>query len=126
MMQSTLWVFLGSGLGGSCRFWSAYAIYAIFGKSFPIGTLMINVTGSFIMGFLYVLILQRSSHLIHLYQPFLLVGFLGGYTTFSSFSIESLLLIEAGQYPSAILYISLSFALCLSATWLGLSLARQL
>lgn len=126
MIKSTLWVFLGSGLGGSCRFWAAYCIYAIFGKSFPIGTLIINVTGSFIMGFLYVLILQRFSHLIQLYQPLLLVGFLGGYTTFSSFSIESLLLIEAGNYHYAILYILLSFAVCLSATWLGLTLARQL
>lgn len=126
MIKSTLWVFLGSGIGGSCRFWAAYVIYAIFGKNFPIGTLVINVTGSFIMGVLYVLILDRASNLIQFYQPLLLVGFLGGYTTFSSFSVESLLLMEAGNYTYAALYILLSFALCLSATWLGLTLARQL
>lgn len=125
-MKNTLLVFLGSGVGGVCRFWASYFVYALLGRSFPAGTLFVNVTGSFIMGLLFTLFLERASSLAPVYQPLFLIGVLGGYTTFSSFSIETFNLFESGNYTYALANIALSLVLTLAAVSLGVLLGRHL
>ena len=126
MVNANLRIFLGCGLGGLARFWVSNLMYAWMGKAFPIGTLVVNVTGSLLMGFLFIFVLERFEGLAHVWRPLLLIGFLGGYTTFSSFSIETFNLIEAGHYFGAVLNVLLSVALCLIAAWLGVIAGRQL
>src|SRR3989338_7008771 len=96
-MSEIVLVFFGAGIGGVLRFVLGSFVYAYTGREFPYGTLVINVTGSFIMGFLYVLITQKFENLTPQLTALLLVGVLGGYTTFSSFSIETLRLFEDGK-----------------------------
>jgi CrcB protein len=122
-MNPLLLIALGGGLGAVTRYLAANAVYDFLGRNFPHGTLFVNVSGSFIMGLLAELILQRS--LAPEYRAALLVGFLGGYTTFSSFSLETLYLFEEGGAPKALLNIFLSVTLCLAGVWLGLLLGRQ-
>lgn len=125
-MINTLLIFFGAGLGGVFRFWISNGAYLLLGRQFPYGTLVVNVTGSFLMGFLYILILERFDAIGQPLRAFLLIGFLGGYTTFSAFSMETLILIEGGELFRAVLNISLSVSLCILLTWLGVIGARQL
>ncbi len=118
-------IFLGAGLGGVSRFAISNLFYALLGREFPYGTLIVNVSGCFLMGLLFFLILERVSELAPYLRSFLLIGFLGGYTTFSSFSIETLNLIENGAWTSACLNILLSMGLCLLAVWIGAMGGKQ-
>ncbi len=120
--MALLWVFLGCGIGGMLRYWVSVLLRA---QSFPYATLIVNVSGSFLIGLLASLFLARWNHLSFL-KPLLLVGFLGGYTTFSSFSLETWRLLESGNHLGAICNIALSLILCLFAVWLGLCLGRQI
>jgi fluoride exporter len=121
-----LLIFIGSGIGGLTRYGVANLIYYLFGRHFPLGTLIVNISGSLLMGFLFVLILDRANQIAPHLRALLLIGFLGGYTTFSSFSIETVNLFENGEIVSAMMNIVLSVVLCLSATWVGIILGRQL
>ena len=124
--MDTVLIFFGAGLGGIFRYWISNAVYWCCGRQFPYGTLVVNASGSFLMGFLFVLILERFGALGPQLRSFLLIGFLGGYTTFSTFSIETLILFENGAWFSAILNVLLSIMLCLSLAWLGVIGGRQL
>jgi len=124
-MNQLVAIAAGGALGALMRFWAANGVAAWLGKDFPYGTLLINVTGSLAIGFLYVLFVERFDVNV-LWRPFLIIGFLGAYTTFSSFSLETLLLIEAGEPLKAFLNVLLSVSLCLAATTIGLLLGRQL
>lgn len=115
----------GGALGALLRFWVASGVAAWLGKDFPYGTLIINVTGSLAIGVLYVLLVERFDVNV-LWRPFLIIGLLGAFTTFSSFSLETLVLIEAGELLKAFLNVLLSVSLCLAATTVGLLLGRQL
>jgi CrcB protein len=86
-MSHYILIFLGCGLGGISRYWISNGIHLLFGQRFPYGTLIVNVTGSFLMGLLFILILDRFYTLAPQLRAFFLVGLLGGYTTFSSFSV---------------------------------------
>jgi fluoride exporter len=125
-MMNTGLIFLGAGLGGICRYWVSNGTYWFLGRQFPYGTLFVNATGCFIMGFLFVLMLERFNDLGQHFRSLLLVGFLGGYTTFSSFSIETLNLYENGDWFAAGLNIVLSISICIVLTWLGVVWGRQL
>lgn len=125
-MNNLILIFIGAGLGGVLRFWVSNATYLLLNRNFPYGTLLVNVSGSFLMGILFVIILERFNGLGPQLRALLLIGFLGGYTTFSSFSIETLNLFEAGEMVNAILNIVLNTSLCLVATWAGIILGRQL
>lgn len=124
-MTNLFLIFLGAGLGGVCRYGVANMVYWCIGRNFPYGTLMVNATGSFLMGFLFVFLIERVDGIAPELRSFLLVGFLGGYTTFSSFTIETLNLYENGAWMAAGLNIILSVVICMGLTWLGAMGARQ-
>jgi CrcB protein len=122
-----LWIALGSALGGMARYACAGAIGAWLGQGFPYGTLVINVLGSFVIGFFSALTgpggrLAVSSDA----SLFVTVGLCGGYTTFSSFSLQTLALAQAGAWPRAGLNIVASVVLCLASVWLGYMAAQAL
>ena len=125
-MIDSLLIFLGAGVGGVCRYWLSNGVYLLLNRPFPYGTLFVNATGAFLMGLLYVLILERFNGIGTQLRALLLIGFLGGYTTFSSFSIETLNLFESGEWLSATLNIVISVSLCLVLTYLGVLGGRQL
>ncbi|CAL1240122.1 fluoride efflux transporter CrcB [Candidatus Methylocalor cossyra] len=124
-MKLWLVVALGGSAGALARFWVANGVYAWLGRSFPVGTLVVNVSGCFLMGLLTELLLQRFP-LASGYRAGILVGFLGAYTTFSSFAIETLSLVEAGGLGKAAVNVLLSVVLCLAAVWFGLVIGRRL
>ncbi len=124
-MNQIIAIALGGSVGALARFLIANSIYSWFGRSFPIGTLFVNVSGCFVMGFLTALLMQRFAMVIEL-RAALLVGFLGAYTTFSTFAIETLYLFEEGNLQKAFLNIFLSVVLCLEAVWIGLVTGRRI
>lgn len=107
------------------RFWVAGWVYGLLGRGFPWGTLVVNVSGSLLMGFLYVMLVERLAVAAE-WRALLLVGFLGAFTTFSTFSLETLSLIEDGQLLRAMMNVLLSVVLCIVAAWVGMVLGRQL
>lgn len=116
-------VAIGGALGAVARYWLSNLIHAVAGREFPWATLSVNIVGSFLMGVLVILIVERWS-LSAEWRSVVLVGFLGAFTTFSTFSLETLALIELGEPVRALLYISASVILCVAATWGGASLAK--
>lgn len=125
-MQNIILIFIGCGLGGVLRYWIANSVYMLLGRGFPSGTLVVNISGAFLMGLLTVLAQERLSGIAVPMRALLTIGLLGGYTTFSTFSIETLNMIESANYLGAALNIALSIVLCLGGVWLGVALGRQL
>ena len=115
----------GGAVGALLRFYASNGVYALLGRGFPYGTLFVNVTGSIIMGFLYILFLDRLQVSPEL-RAALLVGVLGAFTTFSTFSIETLNLLENGEHIKAVMNIAMSVLLCVFGAWLGVVAGRQL
>ncbi|NOY63220.1 MAG: fluoride efflux transporter CrcB [Gammaproteobacteria bacterium] len=115
----------GGAAGAVMRFTMSNWVYAVVGRSFPYGTLAVNVLGSLLMGVLYVLLTDRVTISAE-WRGALLVGLLGAFTTFSTFSIETLNLIEQGERIKAVLNMVLSVGLCVGGTWLGVIMGRQL
>ncbi|MCP5142491.1 MAG: fluoride efflux transporter CrcB [Chromatiales bacterium] len=124
-MTQLLAIAAGGATGALLRFWVANGVYAALGRDFPYGTLVVNVAGSLAMGFLYVMLLERGA-LDPIWRAFLLIGLLGAFTTFSTFSIETLNLIEAGELPRALVNMVLSVAACLFAAYVGVLVGRSL
>lgn len=114
------WIGLGSALGGMGRYWCSGVIARAFGETFPWGTIVVNVSGSLIIGFLVTLMSPDGRLLVPTdARAFLAIGLLGGYTTFSSFSLQTLNLVRDGEWLWATANIFLSLTLCLAAVWLG-------
>ena len=124
-MNQVLAIAGGGALGALLRYWMSMGVYALAGRGFPYGTLAVNVLGSLVMGFLYIWLLERVPGGT-VVRAFLLIGLLGAFTTFSTFSIETLNLMEAGQFGKAVLNMFISVVLCVAAAALGVMLARQL
>ena len=124
-MKLILAVAAGGALGAVSRYWVSSWIHGKFGSAFPYGTLTVNVVGSLLMGFLYIVLLERLN-LEPLWRGLLLVGFLGAFTTFSTFSLETLNLLELREFDKALLNMTLSLVLCLAAAWTGMNIGRQL
>ena len=123
-MLSYIVVMLGGALGTGARFWASGLIAERAGEFFPLGTLIVNITGSFAIGFLAAFADPEGRFLLSpRFREFFLVGVCGGYTTFSSFSLQTLDLIRDGDWFKAGLNTLLSFACCLAAVWLGRILA---
>src|SRR5262245_51196459 len=116
---------VGGALGSVARYLLAVGLQRATGSSFPIGTLAVNVLGSFVIGLLYVWLIERSGSRPEL-RGFLIVGVLGGFTTFSSFSMETVTLMMQASYGRAALNVAASVALCLGATVSGVALGRQI
>lgn len=125
-MLTYFWVGVGGVIGTLGRFWLSGVVARHFGETFPWGTLMINVTGSFIIGFFSELTGPEGRFLVHSnLRQFFMIGICGGYTTFSSFSLQTLNLAREGELLYAGGNILLSVALCLVAVWLGYILAMN-
>lgn len=118
-------VAVGAALGGVSRYYLSTAIQQRIGIGFPLGTFVINVTGSLLLGFLIRYSLATPVVGVEL-RALLTTGFCGGYTTFSTYSFETAGLIEDGQYQRAFIYAFGSLLLALLGTFLGFLLARQL
>ena len=118
--MTVFWVMLGSALGGGARYWlSGLASHAI-GETFPLGTLIVNVTGSFVIGFFATLTGPDGRVFVGANaRQFVMSGLCGGYTTFSSFSLQTLNLARDGEMALAGASAVLSLTLCLVAVWAG-------
>jgi CrcB protein len=124
-MTQTLAIAAGGAVGALLRYWVSTAVYGLLGRGFPYGTLAVNLLGSFLMGFLFVMLNERLAAPPEL-RAALLIGLLGAFTTFSTFSIETFNLIEQADYLKAMANMVLSVVLCLALAWMGLVLGRQL
>jgi CrcB protein len=122
-----LCVALGSALGGVGRFWLSGIVAHRVGEIFPWGTLVVNVTGSFVIGLFVAMTGSDGRFLANpKFSQFFVAGICGGYTTFSSFSLQTLKLAQEGEWLHAGANVGLSFALCLAAVWLGHFLGQAL
>jgi fluoride exporter len=119
-----IWVAVGSAIGGVSRYLMAGAIWAATGPRFPWATLLVNVLGSFLIGIAAVMLATRSNELWPA-REFLIIGILGGFTTFSSFSYDSLRLMQSGFMVSALGYILASVVVCIACTAMGAWLAQR-
>ena len=117
MLKEIIWVGAGSAIGGISRFAIGQWISSIANISFPVSTFSINIIGSFLIGML--LALQSKHGLSTATMLFLTTGFCGGFTTFSTFSLENILLIKQGQMGMAFLYMTTSLILGLVAVYSG-------
>lgn len=118
---------IGSALGGIARYGCGLAAVALWGPGFPWGTLLINILGSIVIGGFATLTGPDGRLLVGtLARQFVMVGICGGYTTFSSFSLETLELLRHGRLPAALAYVALSLTLCLIGVWAGHSAARKI
>ncbi len=125
-MLNALWIFLGGGLGTLGRWWLSGVVANRFGQTFPWGTLVVNVSGCFVIG-LFATMTGPEGRLMApaSFRQFFMLGVCGGYTTFSSFSLQTLTLAEDGQWFKAGANSLASLGLCLVAVWLGHVLATS-
>lgn len=124
-MENYLFVFLGGGLGTTARYWLSGAVYRFLPTDFPYGNLVVNILGSFLIGVLMVSFEQRFAVNSSL-RVFLAIGILGGFTTFSSFSYETMALLRDAEMLRATINVAISILGCLSATYFGLLLGKIL
>ena len=124
-----MWTYVAIAIGGALGCWARFAqtnlVQAVYGRDFPFATMSINVIGSFLMGFLFIETVERLT-LSPILRTGILTGALGGYTTFSTFEMETLLLAEGGELLKAALYAALSVGLGFLAAFGGAYIARNL
>jgi CrcB protein len=126
-MLTYFWIMFGGALGTGARFWASGLVAERMGETFPLGTLFVNVTGSFVIGFFAAMTDPGGLFLVSpRVRQFVMIGILGGYTTFSSFSLQTLELARDGDWLRAGLNSVLSLVCCLVAVWLGRSIALLL
>lgn len=119
-MLSYLWIAIGGALGSVARFWFSGFVAQRVGETFPFGTILVNVTGSFAIGFFATLTSPDGRVLVSpSFRQFFMIGICGGYTTFSSFSLQTLNLANDGEWLYAGMNVVFSVILCLVAVWLG-------
>lgn len=119
-MLTYFWIMFGGALGSGARFWASGLVAERYGAVFPLGTLFVNVTGSFLIGVVAALADPGGPLLVSpRLRQFVMIGVCGGYTTFSSFSLQTLELAQAGDWLRAGANSVLSLVCCLVAVWLG-------
>lgn len=127
MLTQYLWVAIGGALGTTARYWLSGLAARLIGETFPWGTLLINVTGSFIIGFFATLTGPDGRVFVgSTARQFVMIGLCGGFTTFSSFSLQALNLANDGEWLYAGANVAGSVVLCLAAVWAGYALAVSL
>tara|TARA_B100000959_G_scaffold75199_1_gene79855 strand:+ start:9824 stop:10198 length:375 start_codon:yes stop_codon:yes gene_type:complete len=124
MMAKLAAIAIGGAAGSVLRYGVSQGIHTLVGRGFPWGTLVVNSLGSLLVGFIFVYLVERSA-VSEVLRAALFIGLLGGFTTFSTFSLETLVLIEEASYLKAVINIFISVVLCLGGAWLGMTLARQ-
>ncbi|MFT6778851.1 MAG: CrcB protein [Paraglaciecola sp.] len=125
MHTATMYIFiaLGGATGACLRYFLSQLMLQWFGKGFPFGTLLVNVVGSFFLGFLYSL-LEHGQLEAALWRTTIGIGFLGALTTFSTFSVDTLMLFQQGLWFKAALNVTLNILCCLFAAWLGTQIVK--
>ena len=125
MHTATMYIFiaLGGATGACLRYFLSQLMLQWFGKGFPFGTLLVNIVGSFFLGFLYSL-LEHGQLETALWRTTIGIGFLGALTTFSTFSVDTLMLFQQGLWFKAALNVTLNILCCLFAAWLGTQLVK--
>ena len=124
-MSQVIAIAVGGAFGSVLRYVLSTWVHTLVGRGFPYGTLAVNVLGCLAMGILFVLLVERMGESA-VWRAGLLIGVLGGFTTFSTFSIETFNLVEQGAMAKAAANMAASLVLCVGATWLGVILARQI
>ncbi len=124
-MTQLMAIAAGGAIGAVLRYWVSTLVQSRTATAFPYGTLTVNVVGSLLIGFLYIWLTERLA-VGPAGRAFMLIGLLGGFTTFSTFSIETLNLMESGQLGKALVNVLASVIVCVSAAALGVLAARQL
>ncbi len=122
-MPTYVAIAIGGAFGAVIRYWLSTSMEHLNGSTFPVGTFSVNVFGSFLMGALFILFMEKAE-LIAAYRPLLAIGFLGAMTTFSTFSLDALLLFQQGHYNTALFYVLSSVIICIFAVYFGMLLAR--
>jgi len=124
-----MWIYVAIAIGGTLGCWARYAmanlVQSVYGSNFPVATLSINLLGSFAMGFLFVETLERLT-ISPVVRTGILTGFLGGFTTFSTFEMETLLLVQRGEALLALLYVALSVGIGFFGAFGGAFIAHNL
>jgi len=127
LMITYLWVAIGSAFGGCLRYWMSGVIDSAHGETFPLGTLIINILGSFVIGFFATFTGPDGRIIVPSdTRVFVMVGICGGFTTFSAFSLQTLNLARDGDFLRAGMNVVLSVALCLLFVWVGHIMATTL
>ena len=121
MIQTLLFVALGGALGSALRYLVNITLPRLFGHGFPYATMTVNVLGSFAMGVIVVVLAMKGGNR---FAPFLMTGILGGFTTFSAFSLDAAKLVETGEIGTAAVYVLGSVGLGLAALFAGMAFAR--
>ncbi len=124
MIRTVMLVAAGSAIGGALRYLAGLAVHSLLARTLPWGTFLVNVLGSLLIGVLFIVLASRGEAGEEI-RAFWIIGLLGGFTTFSSFSMETLLLIEQGGELRAATYVAASVGMCLLAAWAGMHWARQ-
>lgn len=126
MIWATLWVAVGGAIGSVARFWLTEFAVRLAGAEFPWGTIFVNITGSFLIGFVAALPVAGPRDLLGpMGRQFLMVGIMGGYTTFSAFSLQTLTMLQNGHLGKAVANVGGSVALCLIAVAAGYALGAM-
>jgi len=124
MIKQVAAIAVGASAGAVCRWWVVLLMQRWFGAGYPWATLLVNAVGSFALGFLVIWFLDKT-HLSDAVRLMLTVGFLGSFTTFSTFSVETIRLMEQGSVATSFMHIIGTVVLCVGMAWLGMLLAKM-
>ncbi len=124
-MAYYLAVAIGGAIGAVSRYWMMSMVVSLSTMRFPLGTFLVNVLGSLLIGILFVVLTERSA-LSAEWRALLVVGYVGAFTTFSTFSLDALQLLQEGYVLQAVSYIVASVVVCMLATWLGIVAMRAI
>lgn len=127
-MATTLWVAVGGAIGSVARYWVAVLVARLTGPDFPWGTILINISGSFVIGFFFAATTEAVGRwqVSSDFRIFVMAGLCGGFTTFSAFSLQTLILLREGRMAAALANIALSVVLCIAGVAIGYSSGSQL
>lgn len=114
---------VGGAIGAVSRYWLSTTVESFNHTGFPMGTFLVNVVGSLLIGLCFAVLMDKAQ-LVDTWRPIIMIGFLGAMTTFSTFSLDALLLFQQGHYNAALIYTTGSVVVCLIATFTGMLLAK--